>query len=343
MENPLDTEGLLNDFLEVRECDYKGEHYSVRDNGAVMRHPKPGKKPRALDNVWTFGVKNVQSAYMYISTHRVHIIVANAFLGERDSKIYVVDHIDTNRCNNRVTNLRWFTRLENALNNPITVKRIEYLCGGDIQKFIDDPSCLRTAGNPSAKDLEWMRTVSREEAAAARSNLMKWASKPSTRHDSNESASQSPKKPKDVRWMFKRPPLFDDPPYVEHVHAVEPAVAVQVKWNIPSVFPLCPKEVTEDTLQQYYQALKPGLVFAKNRAYESIVSKAILPDNKPFMLVATYPKEGMKSALAKVYVKDGVIVHESCGTFFTDDGLEKEMTLQQGLPWTGPDSIDDYC
>ena len=31
---------LIDLFREVKECDYKGEHYSVRDNGAVMRHPK---------------------------------------------------------------------------------------------------------------------------------------------------------------------------------------------------------------------------------------------------------------------------------------------------------------
>ena len=31
------------DFVEVMECDYKGEHYSVRDNGAIMRHAREGE------------------------------------------------------------------------------------------------------------------------------------------------------------------------------------------------------------------------------------------------------------------------------------------------------------
>ena len=35
-------------------------HYSVRDNGSVMRHPQEGKKPRPLDNKWTFGTINIQ-------------------------------------------------------------------------------------------------------------------------------------------------------------------------------------------------------------------------------------------------------------------------------------------
>lgn len=94
---------MINDYKEVRECVYKDEHYSVRDNGAVMRHLREGKKARKDDGIWTFGIKNSQNGYMHFGNangHRVHIIVATAFLGTRDSKVYVVDHIDTNRCNN---------------------------------------------------------------------------------------------------------------------------------------------------------------------------------------------------------------------------------------------------
>lgn len=160
---------MINDYKDIKECIYKEEHYSVRDNGAVMRHLRDGKKPRRDDGVWTFGVKNPQNGYMMLGQHRVHIIVATAFLGARDSKVYVVDHIDTNRCNNRVENLRWFTRLENALNNEITRNKISYICGS-IEAFIENPSILRERliGEPS---LEWMRTVTREEATTAYNNI----------------------------------------------------------------------------------------------------------------------------------------------------------------------------
>ena len=43
----------INEYDEVKECDYKGEHYSVRDNGAIMRHQREGKKKRPYDEVWT--------------------------------------------------------------------------------------------------------------------------------------------------------------------------------------------------------------------------------------------------------------------------------------------------
>lgn len=165
---------MINDYNEVRECVYKDEHYSVRDNGAIMRHLREGKKARRDDGIWTFGLKNPQNGYMMLGQHRVHIIVATAFLGARDSKVYVVDHIDTNRCNNRVENLRWFTRLENALNNEITRNKIIYICGS-IEAFIENPSILRErlrlVNEPS---LEWMRTVTKEEAATAYENLKRY-------------------------------------------------------------------------------------------------------------------------------------------------------------------------
>ena len=114
----------LDDFNLVTECYFRHELYSVRDNGAVFRHSSVSKRNRRLDNIWTFGKLNVTTGYLEIASVRVHRIVATAFHGEPPTKDHVVDHIDTNRQNNRPENLRWVTRLENILLNPITIKRI---------------------------------------------------------------------------------------------------------------------------------------------------------------------------------------------------------------------------
>lgn len=159
----------INDFVQETTCTYKGEEYSVRDNGAIMRKTPEGKKKRPLDNQWTFGIKNVSNGYMTLGSHRVHIIVATAFHGERDSKVYVVDHIDTNRCNNRVENLRWLTRLENILLNEFTRKKIEYICGS-VESFLKDPIQLQGHEHED-RNFEWMRTVSKKEAENTLKNL----------------------------------------------------------------------------------------------------------------------------------------------------------------------------
>lgn len=163
----------IDDFKEERQCTYKGELYSVRDNGAVFRHSKDGARKRRDDDVWTFGQYNSQNGYAHIGKERVHRIVACAFIGEPPTPQHVVDHIDTNRRNNRPENLRWLTRLENVLLNPITIAKIECICGS-IEAFIENPAILHgyEAVNPN---FVWMRAVTAEEAKIAYQNLSQWA------------------------------------------------------------------------------------------------------------------------------------------------------------------------
>lgn len=87
-------------YQESRECNYKGRHYSVRDNGAIYRHQKEGSRASKLDNTWTFGTKDAKTGYMLYGGVRVHQVVAIAFHGVPEDPNMVVDHIDTNRCNN---------------------------------------------------------------------------------------------------------------------------------------------------------------------------------------------------------------------------------------------------
>ena len=163
----------VDDYNEVKDCIYKDELYSVRDNGAVMRHQRKGMRVRKDDNVWTFGKPNEKTGYMEIAGQRVHRIVAFAFLGNPPTDQHVVDHIDTNRRNNRPENLRWLMRLENALNNPITRARIENLCGS-IELFLANPSVLR-GHERIDPNFKWMRAVSPEEARASLERLTNWA------------------------------------------------------------------------------------------------------------------------------------------------------------------------
>ena len=337
---------LINDFSEVRECDYKGEHYSVRDNGAVMRHPRKDKKPRPDDNVWTFGKKDMRTGYMIFGGHRVHIIVAIAFHGKHDSKVYVVDHIDTNRCNNRVENLRWFTRLENALNNPITRKKIESLCGGDIQNFIDDPSCLRTEG-PYTQDVAWMRTVSSEEAKTALANLEHWAKIAPPQRNANM------QKYGDKEWMFKkqgnnqyeykrpeRPKDVDD--MFEKMRSMLDVVP-EVKREPKVEFLLNPAENDND-LVAYFAKLVPGAAISKTRwGYSNVIQAIMAKDKSSIGVAVTMPSEIKPFGAYEIYCEDGKIEHAFLGTCFDKNGALQRMTEAAGEKWTGPDSIDNYC
>lgn len=164
---------LLNKFIREVRCEYKGRKYAVRDNGAIMRYPKDGCKANNNDNKWTFGKKDEKTGYMmFTSSIRVHQVVCTAFHGPAPADDMVVDHIDTNRCNNRPENLRWVTRLENALNNPITRKKI-IICCGSIENFLKNPSMLKE--NANEPNFAWMRTATPAEASKCMINLTRWA------------------------------------------------------------------------------------------------------------------------------------------------------------------------
>lgn len=48
-------------------------------------------------------------------THGIHRLVASAFLGQPPSELHVADHIDSDRTNNGVSNLRWVTKSANTM------------------------------------------------------------------------------------------------------------------------------------------------------------------------------------------------------------------------------------
>lgn len=325
----------IHTYTEVKECTYKDEHYSVRDNGSVFRHAKDTRKPRKLDGQWLFGTKNESTGYMTIGTHRVHIIVATAFHGSHDSKKDIVDHIDTNRCNNRPENLRWLSRLENALNNPVTRKKITYLCGGNIQMFINDPSCLRDLTGTN-QDVMWMRTVTKEEAEAAYVRVMQWANEPSKSESNSGSMGE---------WLFTQPDVSTT--YNELLENLLPAIfpdtALQRDWKTPTEFPLCPEQISQHPLTSYLDNLSIGKIMTRNKFSTHVIDDFALCNENHLMVICHDTEEGMKKYSAiSISFEEGKYVHEGT-TYFEERGAKKALTLAKGEEWDGPDGIDDYC
>jgi len=148
--------------LEVSErpdfiCeDLNGLKYGVE----LTMITRDGKRLRKYDNRWTFGKPN-NYGYMLIVSEVVHRIVATAFHGIPPTHQHIVDHIDTNRKNNQPENLRWVTRLENILLNPITCRRVE-IAYGSIENFLRNPN--QPIPEKLDQNFEWMRSVTKKEA-----------------------------------------------------------------------------------------------------------------------------------------------------------------------------------
>lgn len=333
----------INDFKQEKTCTYKEEVYKVRDNGAVLRMTPEGKKARPLDNKWTFGKPNDKTGYMEIAGQGVHRIVAFAFHGNPPTYQHVVDHIDTNRRNNRPENLRWLTRLENALNNTITRARIENLCGS-IEAFLANPSILR-GHERIDPNFSWMRAVSSEEARISLERLTFWAKE----HPKPQGGSLG-------EWVFheqKEKPNIRENPYIrrgydeflklntisksgiiESANNTEEderelvktqsltANAVQINWKYPVEFPCCPQKYSDNPLEEYRDNLKEGKVFSKNSYGDSTVLKYAMPKSDCLWVMCSISIGWKTHAFTKISFKDGIYYHDNMGVYDIGDDPE---------------------
>ena len=318
---------LIDRFDRQIQVEYRGEIYLVRDNGAVCREHRPGRRKTKLDDVWTFGRPENSNGYMLIGSHVVHCVVAFAFHGERPSMKHVVDHIDTNRRNNRAENLRWVTRLENLILNPITLKRIlsHY---GSLDEFFKNPGALRIQGS----NFDWMRTVTKEEAEESRKRLLIWAE-----------SDQIPKGGPLGEWMFgslrSNKPILEDNPDRQ---SATPN-AVQRKWKTYTEFPNCPVLIGSDPLSEYAAILKEGTVFSRNEFGASVTVSARQNDALVGVL-CNLPDNSIKEwAVSKITVENQKFVHESVGTYFSREGALKAYCKLVDLPHDDVECIDDFC
>lgn len=329
----------LGDYTSERRCEYKGRMYYVRDNGAVCRKSKENGLAGKYDDIWTFGKLDTATGYMLIGSERVHRIVCTAFNGEAPSPQHVVDHINTNRQDNRPQNLRWLTKLENALNNPITVKRIIYCCGS-IEAFIENPSILKDS--EEYRDISWMRRCSPAEAKIASDNLKRWASKPVPENPFtflkpfNDDVFESYKD--NVFESFK-----DDVGNFDTPSEFQKNI-IQRNWITPTEFPPCPDGIHDDPIKAYLDNLTEGCISSRNQHGKWTLIKASKHETEDAIIILSHNPEGIKHyAISKVFVEDGIYYHESLGTFFQEDGGKKYFEIYCGREWTGGECFDDYA
>ena len=327
MNNTVDD--ILNNFKREVDCVYKNERYSVRDNGAILRHPKNANKPRPNDNKWTFG-KPGDKGYLYISGVQAHRIVATAFLEVPPQSGMIVDHINTNRQDNRVDNLRWLTKEENLLKNQETLKKVMYLAGvSSIEELRKDNYKALHDLNKQRQNTKWMRPITSEEAEHLEKYQESW--------DSIQNLRKSKGRMGD--WVFNTDPK---PTYIL---SLTPN-AGQREWKTPCEFPCCPANIGENPLEDYKNNLKNGKIFSKNRYGEAIVTGVDYAKNKKSLIVKSRSSTGKEIKnffLAQISFENGLFIHTSLYSYFGDDGQEKAFCRYTGKEWTGGDTFDDFC
>lgn len=269
----------LFDINETEKiCEYRGETYRVRENGSVFRLQKKNKRKRPLDEKWTFGKPCKHKGYMNFSSETVHRIVATAFHGNQPSKQHIVDHIDTNKKNNRPENLRWITRLENILLNPITLSRIIFKYGS-VDNFLENPS--KPIDGELEQNFEWMRTVTKEESDNTRRNLENWAKE-----------GKIPKGGQLGEWIFNQNIHEEEEEEIREVNYILSKTRNASQRLIfhddkPNEFPCTPRSVNVNPLNDYYENLKKGNVFFRNHNGEYVVVKSGFSKDKKSIYILT--------------------------------------------------------
>jgi len=305
----------VHDFQREVDCVYRYERYSVRDNGAILRHPHPDKRFRRRDGHWTFGRECQRSGYLFFTSIPIHRIVATAFHGEPPSSEYVVDHISRRKKNNRPENLRWVTKEQNLTENKLTRQFIERSYGSieAFQQFLGENKQTPYQIQKSAC------------IKAQRESIAQWQA------DSTiESLT-----PGAIQREWRTPtafPLCPDPGTVKNIMQRDTS------------------EYGDGVLVAYLERLAPDAVFCKNRYGESTILHAELSMLRPSIsVVSEMSGNAIKPfGLVEITMENGEIVHEAKGTFFEYAGAIRGHCEIAGLPLTlygitEAEGIDNFC
>lgn len=132
------------------------KYYEVSSFGRVLTHGEFVDGRKYKDRI--MAQRKSKHGYYYVTlcrngkskTIKVHRLVAMAFI-PNPKNLKCIDHIDTNKENNHVDNLRWCSHAENA-NNPLTLQHLS-----ESLKIVCSSEKVREQRSANAKKYEKQR------------------------------------------------------------------------------------------------------------------------------------------------------------------------------------------
>lgn len=125
--------------------------------------------------------------------------------------------------------------------------------------------------------------------------------------------------------------------YPQIIYPSSTPLAVQERWKVPTEFPSCPDEFTDDGLMLYASRLSFGTVFAQNDYSTSLIVEHRLRDDH-LIVLTRFAGEAIKEwAVAHISILDGRFLHRSEFTFYTLQGA-----LSTFAHWLGSSLMNQW-
>lgn len=134
----------------------------------------------------------------------------------------------------------------------------------------------------------------------------------------------------------------------EVIKAICPECACQSKGSTPASFPCCPTQISDRAIEDYCDKLLIGDVYCEiplddgGKQCHKVIDKTCADDNKEFFVISKNEDAYKKFVLHKVYLLDDKFIHENIGQCFDEQEARKNLAKNQGLEWSGTDTIDDF-